>query len=379
MAINKRSAMAEQAIKELIQSNNPFEIETIKNCSTCNVPHPTECLDTQSICPTCKERNRMPNIIQIKGTQCSGKTWAYETIKDSPNVCVFDILDFYNKYDCLTGNQIDWEKWEQCIDLLPAELENLIQTAGNKLIIVEHSANRHVNKVLANYTVETIELEVPDVKTIVKRAKARNLSAERTADFRNLYLRRFAGSDVTTVTTEQARKIFEDRIKPTTATITYLDGSALTPQTKGNAIICHVCNDIGGWGSGFVVAISNTWPEPEKSYRDWHKSKYMFQLGACQLVKVTDNIQVANMIAQTGTISTHPGSTPIRYEELRKCLNKVAHQALKHQATVHMPRIGCGLAGGKWAEVEQIVNNTLIQKNINTYVYTLPGDNSWRD
>lgn len=39
-------------------------------------------------------------------------------------------------------------------------------------------------------------------------------------------------------------------------TITYLKGDATNPQSEENKIIAHICNDIGGWGKGFVVAIS---------------------------------------------------------------------------------------------------------------------------
>ena len=38
-------------------------------------------------------------------------------------------------------------------------------------------------------------------------------------------------------------------------------------------MIVHVCNDIGAWGKGFVMAISNRWPEPESRYRKWHREK----------------------------------------------------------------------------------------------------------
>jgi len=34
-----------------------------------------------------------------------------------------------------------------------------------------------------------------------------------------------------------------------------------------------------------------------------------------------------------------------------------------------MPRIGCGLAGGKWQKIEPIVENILVNNNINVFVY----------
>ena len=57
------------------------------------------------------------------------------------------------------------------------------------------------------------------------------------------------------------------------AVITYLKGDATQPQAKGNRIIAHVCNDPGGWGKGFVVAVSKRWPEPEAAYRAWHRNR----------------------------------------------------------------------------------------------------------
>lgn len=71
--------------------------------------------------------------------------------------------------------------------------------------------------------------------------------------------------------------------------ITYLKGDATSPQASGIKIIAHVCNDIGGWGKGFVLAISRRWPEPEKAYREWHcfRTSNDFKLGSIQLVKVS--------------------------------------------------------------------------------------------
>ena len=37
------------------------------------------------------------------------------------------------------------------------------------------------------------------------------------------------------------------------ATIHYIKGDATQPQAKGNKVIAHICNDLGGWGKGFVL------------------------------------------------------------------------------------------------------------------------------
>ena len=55
-------------------------------------------------------------------------------------------------------------------------------------------------------------------------------------------------------------------------TIEFMTGDATKPVGDGPKIIVHICNDIGGWGKGFVLAISKRWQEPEAAYRGWHKT-----------------------------------------------------------------------------------------------------------
>lgn len=142
--------------------------------------------------------------------------------------------------------------------------------------------------------------------------------------------------------------------------VEYRTGDATAPTGSGQKIIVHVCNDIGGWGKGFVVAISKRWPEPEQRYRAWHRGEESqpFTLGEVQFVPVADDICVANLVGQR---DLHPinGVPPIRYEALRLALAKVAAEAKRLGASVHMPRIGCGLAGGTWELVGQIVEEEL--------------------
>ncbi len=151
--------------------------------------------------------------------------------------------------------------------------------------------------------------------------------------------------------------------------INYVIGDATDPNVKGNKIIVHICNDIGGWGKGFVMAISKRWKEPEHEYRKWYKSKENFLLGEVQFVKVEDGIWVSNMIGQHKINKDENGNAPIRYEAIKAGLEKVAQFAKENNASVHMPRIGCGLAGGTWEKVEPLIKDSLLNANIPTYVY----------
>jgi O-acetyl-ADP-ribose deacetylase (regulator of RNase III) len=151
--------------------------------------------------------------------------------------------------------------------------------------------------------------------------------------------------------------------------ITYLTGDATSPDIPGNKIIVHICNDVGGWGKGFVVAISKRWTEPEKEYRRWFKEKNNFCLGEVQFVQTEDTLWVANIIGQHKMNKDEAGNAPIRYEAVRSGLFKVSDFASANNASVHMPRIGCGLAGGTWDKIEPLIKEALVSKNIQTFVY----------
>jgi O-acetyl-ADP-ribose deacetylase (regulator of RNase III) len=154
--------------------------------------------------------------------------------------------------------------------------------------------------------------------------------------------------------------------------IRYLQGDATAPVGEGAKIVCHICNDVGGWGQGFVLALSQRWPEPEAAYRVWHQqgASAGFRLGAVQFVDVAPGVRVANMIAQRG-VRPAAGVPPIRYDALRECLTTLAGRATADAASVHMPRIGCGLAGGTWPEVEAIIQATLVSAGVAVNVYDL--------
>lgn len=152
--------------------------------------------------------------------------------------------------------------------------------------------------------------------------------------------------------------------------IRYVRGDATSPQAKGVKVIAHVCNDLGGWGKGFVLAVSRRWDEPERVYREWHRHRAAndFGLGAVRFVQVEPYVHVANMVAQRG-IKRGSKGVPIRYDALGECLERVGARAIELEASVHMPRIGCGLAGGRWSEVEPLIERHLVGRDVPVTVY----------
>lgn len=323
-------------------------------------------------------------IIDLRGTSCSGKTYVRQQFKNTNDYKVFDILDLYEKEGCIIDGKMQWNIWDTVSPQIPLIIEEFLQSCQkeNKTAIIEHTNNQAISAVLNQpeykSLVHTIRLETPSFSVLQERAEKRGLEYKNVMIFANSYQRKMVGPDMSEHTTDDAISIINDIFNHDP--IVYRTGSALEPYEPSNrpSIVCHVCNDIGAWGSGFVVAISNKWAAPERAYLDWFRSGNNFELGMVQLVSVDNNTLIANMIGQHETILREPGSIPIRYKALEEALEKVAQRALYLGASVHMPRIGCARAGGDWNKVSEIIERTLISKHISTSVYTLPGDVSWQ-
>lgn len=156
--------------------------------------------------------------------------------------------------------------------------------------------------------------------------------------------------------------------------IRYVIGDATHPQDDGNKLIVHVCNDVGAWGRGFVIALNQRWKTPEKRYREWYRNRATagFGLGAVQFVHVErfPDLWIANVIAQAGLIA-RDNVQPFRVDALARAFVYVREFALKNRATVHMPRIGCGLGGAKWEIVEPVIKTELDDFGVDVTVYDL--------
>lgn len=139
--------------------------------------------------------------------------------------------------------------------------------------------------------------------------------------------------------------------------ISYVIGDATQPQ-GGDELkyLVHCCNDIGAWGSGFVLAVSAKWPEPEKRYNALKE----YELGSVMFVPVDkdeDNVPsivVCNLIGQHETIRER--TEPIRYDAIWQGMTSVAIRARETNGSIHMPRMGADRARGRWPIIEAMVN-----------------------
>ena len=152
--------------------------------------------------------------------------------------------------------------------------------------------------------------------------------------------------------------------------ITYVNGDATKPvrlKEDSDVFICHITNNLGGWGAGFTGALSARWPEPEMVYRNsWDDGRVA--LGVIDIVRTEELISVVNMCAQNGYRSA---SNPVAvdYDYLGECfatLDKFVSEQ-KGNCELHMPRIGCGLAGGKWDKVLEVMEQSVPKVPIVVY------------
>ncbi|QNN99236.1 hypothetical protein SEA_FAUST_157 [Streptomyces phage Faust] len=157
--------------------------------------------------------------------------------------------------------------------------------------------------------------------------------------------------------------------------VTYVKGDATNPQGDGKKIIIHIVNDMGRWGKGFVLALDKISDRPRRRYMQDYSNRItpFLHLGTINFVWLEDNdIIVGNLVGQHGTVGKN-NPHPVSYDAIEHGLNEVVNfiDGVEPTASVHMPRIGCGLAQGNWDVVESIINRTLTLRGIDVTVYDL--------
>ena len=158
-----------------------------------------------------------------------------------------------------------------------------------------------------------------------------------------------------------------------TAGITYLKGDATSPRGSGCQLLAQVVNDSAfTWGGGFSLAVREKWPAAQQGFRAWaYGNRRNLSLGNIHVAKVDNTLSITSMVAQHGY---GPSSKPrIRYSALRACLQHLRNIALEQHATVHMPRVGSGLARDSWNIVSELIDEALCQYGVSVFVYDLPG------
>jgi O-acetyl-ADP-ribose deacetylase (regulator of RNase III) len=147
------------------------------------------------------------------------------------------------------------------------------------------------------------------------------------------------------------------------------DATKAVSSSGSPVAIAHVCNNLGGWGKGFVLSLSAMNPAPERPYRaSFSKGHPRPVLGDVQIITLSPKLVVANLISQDGYVSKSRRRA-LNYDALTTCLTDL-NERLAASFEIHMPRIGAGLAGGDWDQVEKIIETTLASRQVVVYDLT---------
>jgi hypothetical protein len=154
--------------------------------------------------------------------------------------------------------------------------------------------------------------------------------------------------------------------------IHYVRGDAGQPRSEGPAFIAHIVNDQAQrWGGhGFARSLMKRFPDARDAYAAWPNHER--RLGGLHLIQAGPNVWIASMVAQSGYGPSPTNQPRLRINALRKSLEKLAGDALRLQASVHMPLIGTGQGGMAWPKVRDLILDELAERHIRVSVYLLP-------
>ncbi len=130
--------------------------------------------------------------------------------------------------------------------------------------------------------------------------------------------------------------------------ITYFMGDLLKSPEK---VIVHGCNCFCVMGSGIAAQIRKQFPSAWLADQNTIPGDN-YKLGRYTYAAEHDKL-IFNAYTQYGT------NLPVNvnYDALRNALTRISQdlRTVGYDGPVALPRIGCGLAGGEWAVVEDIL------------------------
>lgn len=115
----------------------------------------------------------------------------------------------------------------------------------------------------------------------------------------------------------------------------------LFKNVKRDAIIVHGCNAQGKMGSGFAKEVRYRYKGAYEAYMS--TTKYM-EVGQCTFYKHWTGVIIANAITQK--FYGYDGKCYVDYPGTVTALKKAVDVAKQEKLPIHLPLIGCGLAGG---------------------------------
>lgn len=146
--------------------------------------------------------------------------------------------------------------------------------------------------------------------------------------------------------------------------IVTIPGSCLDSNAR---VIAHQTNCQGVMGAGVALAIRERYPEIMPAYQEACSAKNM--LGKCQFIRTNDGHFIANLFGQDGIGCGRQTDYKCLRSALSLLVEKMKTQGL---TSVSMPyNLGCGLAGGDWEVVREMLREVFEDTNIRLELWKL--------
>jgi len=142
----------------------------------------------------------------------------------------------------------------------------------------------------------------------------------------------------------------------------YIKGDITETELK---YIAHGVNCRNVMGSGVAKAIFTKWPDVKNNYHKYFE-RYGY-LGEIHEAYSDSKVSIINCFTQDKFGNS--GKKYVNYAAVVTCFEKLSRLIPKNEILA-IPKIGCGLAGGDWNIVEQLINDT-VGDELEIWVYEL--------
>lgn len=149
--------------------------------------------------------------------------------------------------------------------------------------------------------------------------------------------------------------------------IKVIDGDILTLSPDNHICVCHQVNCQGVMGAGLARQIRVAYPQVYEEYRALCRANPTQLLGLFQPIRITPTFTVANCFAQ---VNYGRNGLFTDYAALKKCMEAARLFAETSNGIVRIPyKIGCGLGGGDWNVVYEIIETAFSNSTVYIWKY----------
>ena len=145
--------------------------------------------------------------------------------------------------------------------------------------------------------------------------------------------------------------------------IVYVSGNILEAKTE---VITNAVNCVGVMGAGLAKQFKDKYPEMFKDYREACRYKELFpgQIHVYKIHSTSPPFYIFNFPTKKDW------RNPSKIEYIEKGLNTMRKVlSTTNIKSISIPKLGCGLGGLKWSDVNLLIKKYLVDLNIEIRVY----------